>query len=163
MSIIILVNTFGAHLMKLVHPKLLMTIGSSIMVGAVYAASYADRWWTFFMYWGVLFPIGMGFCYWPPLICAWSYFPKHVGLVSGLIFFALGFGAFIFGFLTTSLVNPDNLKPIADKIGGDIFFPKEVAEKVPGMLRSCLIFWTILALISIATVTKNPEMVEVEA
>ena len=57
-----------------------------------------------------MFPIGVGLVYWPPIMCGWEWFPNNKGLISGLIVAGFGFGAFIFGFVSTELVNPNNLK-----------------------------------------------------
>ena len=83
-------------------------------------------------------------------------------MVSGLITGAYGFGAFIFGFLTTFLVNPDNARPVLDPNtpdSSDKYFPLEVANRVPGMLRTCCIIWALLSAVAICTVTRNPEFV----
>lgn len=47
-------------------------------------------------------------CYWTPILCGYEWYPKRKGMVSGIIIGAFGFGAFIFGFLTTHIVNPNN-------------------------------------------------------
>jgi hypothetical protein len=43
-----------------------------------------------------------------PIICSWEWFPDNKGLVGGLILSGYGFGAFVFGFISTAIVNPDN-------------------------------------------------------
>ena len=55
---------------------------------------------------GVFFPAGTGLVYCTPIVCGWEWFPDNKGLVSGLIAGGYGFGAFIFGFLTTRIANP---------------------------------------------------------
>ena len=126
-----LFSPVGAFLHKSVHPKVLMIVGSAIMVGSVFISTYVNTWWMFFTFWAVLFPVGIGIVYWPPIICAWEWFPKNKGMISGAIIGAFGSGAFLFGFLTTALVNPENLKPIKPLYGGpptmDSLFPIEVA------------------------------------
>ena len=56
-----------------------------------------------------------------PLIVGWEYFPKRRGMVSGIIVGGFGFGSFLFGFVATYLVNPENLKPDLEVEGGFIF------------------------------------------
>ena len=113
------------------------------------------------MFYAVLYPIGGGIMYWPTIISSWEWFPNRKGMISGLIIGAFGFGAFIFGFLTTAIVNPDNLKPgIPDSPGPptkDSLFPIHLAQKVPYMMNVCLFFWAIMSLIACLTVTRNPE------
>ena len=79
-------------------------------------------------------------------------------MVTGLIFGAFGFGSFIFSFIATGIINPDNVLPLTPSSGSnDEFFPKDVADRFPRTLRICLIFWTILSIIAILTIKRNPE------
>lgn len=66
--------------------------------------------------------------YFTPIVCGWEWFPENKGAVSGLIVGGYGFGAFIFGYISTHIVNPDNLSPFYKEIGSDeTYFPEEVA------------------------------------
>ena len=56
-----------------------------------------------------MYPMGIGTIYWVPVICAWEWFPERKGLICGLIIGACGLGPFIYGFLSTGMVNPDNI------------------------------------------------------
>ena len=82
------------------------------------------------MFYGGGFPIGIGMMYWTPLICAWEYFPDRKGLISGLIIGAFGFGAFIFGFISTAIVNPENYQ-IDKSDKDDPYFSEQVTNRVP--------------------------------
>lgn len=64
----------------------------------------------FVFVYAVCFPIGIGTAYWAPLVSGWQWFPERKGLISGLIIGGFGFGAFLFNFVSTAIVNPDNLK-----------------------------------------------------
>ena len=97
-------------------------MGSVVCIGSILVASLMHSWITFIIFYGMLFPIGVGLLYWPPIICAWEWFPKRKGLVSGTITGAFGFGSFIFGFVTTAIVNPENKKREQDDITGEMFF-----------------------------------------
>ena len=137
---------------KRVNVKIIMASGSAIMIISIYIASLMTSWWGFVFWYCVMFPIGIGMVYWTPIMCGWEWFPENKGLISGLVVAGFGFGAFIFGFISTGIVNPDNEKAdvhfihdgVTDKI-----FPYDVARKVPHMFRICLIFWSIFALIAI--------------
>jgi len=97
----------GAFLLKRpTDPKLIMTGGSILMIVSIIIASYMSSWWGFILFYSFLFPFGVGIVYWPPIICAWEWFPNRKGLISGLVIGAFGFGAFMFGFITTAICNP---------------------------------------------------------
>ena len=85
-----------------------MLIGSTVCVLSMYLASLMTQWVYFVFFYAVSFPIGVGLCYWTPILCGYEWYPKRKGMVSGIIIGAFGFGAFIFGFLTTHVVNPNN-------------------------------------------------------
>lgn len=88
-----------------------------------------------------------------PVMCAWEWFPKRRSTVTGCILCGYGFGAFIFGIITTAIANPNDLKPDID----GLYFPIEVANKVPLMLRVCTACWGALFTIAICTIKRNPE------
>jgi hypothetical protein len=50
--------------------------------------------------------------------------------VGGIVLAGFGFGAFIFNFVSTAIVNPNHAEP--DPVTG--LFPLEVAENVPKMI-----------------------------
>ena len=135
------------------------------MITSVYIASTMTSWWGFVFWYCVLFPIGIGLVYWPPIMCGWEWFPDNKGTISGVVVAGFGFGAFIFGFISTEIVNPGNSKTtesfthdgITDKI-----FDKEIADRVPHMFKICLIFWSLFALIAILGVQRNPAYVKQE-
>lgn len=52
--------------------------------------------------------MGKGFFYSTALHASWSHLPGRKGLVTGIITSGMGFGAFIWGIVALSLVNPDN-------------------------------------------------------
>ena len=102
-------NLIGAFMLKKVNPKIVMLSGSALMIGSIYIVSQVDTWQSFVICYAIIFPMGIGLVYWTPIICAWQWFPQRKGLISGLVIGAFGFGAFIFGFLSTAIVNPDNI------------------------------------------------------
>jgi OFA family oxalate/formate antiporter-like MFS transporter len=154
-------NPIGAYLQKRYNPKIILAVGTSIMAGATFAASYVDTFLAFLGLWGGVYPAGIGICYFVPIISSWEWFPKNRGLVSGLIVAGYGFAAFIFGFMSTGIVNPDNLGTYENE-NGDKIFPKEVSDRVPGMIRILLIFWVSLSVLSIILIKRDPEFVQKE-
>ena len=139
-------------MLKKLNPKIIVGGGATIMCASILIASFMKTWWTFLIFYAVFFPMGVGFVYWPPIICGWEWFPENKGLVSGLIVAGYGFGAFIFGFITTAIINPEDFK--ADDDG---YYPVSVGEKFPGTLRICLICWASLAFVAVLLIKRNPE------
>ena len=85
-------------------------------------------------------------------------------MVSGIIIGGFGFGAFIFGFVSYAIVNPDNEKPTLEVDGGNIFDPSlSVSERAPFMIRVNAIAWACLALIAVLLVKKKTDAVEVKS
>lgn len=101
-------NVLGSFMQKRINPKIILAIGAAISMSAILIASFADTWTIFAIFYGGVFPMGIGLLYWTPIIFALEWFPERKGLISGLIIGAFGFGAFIFGFITTWIVNPEN-------------------------------------------------------
>ena len=130
------------------------------MLGSIYMASLMKSWWAFVAFYCIGYPVGIGMVYWPPIMCGWEWFPNNKGLVSGLIVAGYGFGAFFFGFISTGIVNPGNVK--VDKEHGS-FFPKTVSDNVPYMFHMCLVIWAVLVAISVFGVSRNPEYVRTES
>jgi len=134
------------------------------MCSSIFLASLQKTWTGFVIFYGIGYPVGNGLVNYVVIMCGWEWFPHNKGLVSGLIIGGFGFGSSIFGYITTAVVNPDNLKIAIPQDGSgttDKLFPKSVADKVPEMLNYCLAIWTILGLLGCG-VSRNPEYVEKE-
>ena len=99
----------GTYMMKKYNIKLVMVFLSVLMLSSILIASYAQNWWLYMICISFIFPAGIGMVYWIPLICAWEWFPDRKGMISGMIIGGAGFGPFIFSFVSTAIVNPDNV------------------------------------------------------
>ena len=130
------------------------------MLGSIYAATLMKSWWGFVAFYCIGYPVGIGMVYWPPIMCGWEWFPNNKGLVSGLIVAGYGFGAFFFGFISTGIVNPDDVK--VNKKEGSLF-PKSVSDNVPHMFHVCLLIWACFVALAVAGVSRNPEYVRTES
>ena len=153
-------SIIGAFLMKYMHVKLLICTGASIMIGSIVISIYTKLWYIFFLAFGIIYQVGSGIVFFPTIIYACEWFPERKGLISGLVVGAFGFSQFFFGFITTEIANPDNLAtqlPVGGVVGDDHLFPIEVAEKVPQMLKICLIIWTLLSVVACCTISRIPE------
>ena len=94
-------------------------------------------------------------------MCGWEFFPNRKGMVSGIIVGGFGFGTFIFGFISTALVNPDNVEPFQVP-NGDVLYPFEIASRTPKMLRELCAMWIVLSAIGIIFIDRNPSFVRKE-
>ena len=90
-----------------------------------------------------------------PISVCWEYFPHNKGLVSGIIVCGFGFGAFFFNFISTYIVNPENLKPVPDHFGHGEYYDERVVVHVPKMIRVLCICWAVLCVISALLIKKK--------
>lgn len=81
---------------------------------------------------------------------AWIWFPDKPGLTSGLIFSGLGGAGFIFGLLSTWMVNPSDI-PISDPA-----FAVAVQANFVPMLHRLIFCWAVIVLAAVALVWQAP-------
>lgn len=123
---------------------------------ALFMASFAKELWLFMTLYGAVNGIGCGMCYMVPLVCSWEYFPKKQGMITGIIVGSYGFASFVFGLISTAIVNPNNINPTID--GDNIkFFTPEVADRVPLMMRTLVFIWLTFALLSVMLISRRPK------
>jgi len=124
----------------------------------VFLASYLKSPTWFITIYSMSFGFGKGLLYSSALAAGWSHLPGRKGVVSGIIVSGFGFGGFFFGIITNKLCNPDNVhvelmetSPGSGKF--ENFFPDEVAERVPEMIRQLVFIWALLLAFGIVTIT----------
>ena len=76
----------------------------------------------FLVSFAIILSVGVGFCYFPPLVAGWSWLPESKGLVTGIILGAFGFGSFVFGIISILVVNPSNARLTILSSNGSYFF-----------------------------------------
>jgi MFS transporter, OFA family, oxalate/formate antiporter len=131
-------------------------LGSSIALIGTFLSSFATNFNLFLLTYSFSFGLGVGICYLVPLTCAWHYFPNRKGLVAGIILGGYGFGAFIFSFISTAIINPNNLRPDVVIDGTRIFTQSEIVDKVPYMIRLLVLAWACLVGISLILIKGDP-------
>ena len=139
------------------HMRALILVGGATCLLSVYGAAHSTSFIEFFIFYACLFPFGIGLTYWAPIVGAWEWFGRVKGTASGIIMAAFGMAAFVFGFATTAIVNPENEGRVADPETGKLYFRREVADRVPKMFKDCLIAWTLMLLVATFLVTRNPK------
>jgi MFS transporter, OFA family, oxalate/formate antiporter len=63
-----------------------------------------------------------------------------------------GFGAFVFNFVSTAIVNPNH-----QEAGDNGYFSPEVANNVPKMIRILCVCWLSLSIVGIAMIFPYEE------
>lgn len=64
--------------------------------------------WTFYLSFGVISGMVVGFGYLPSLYIAWTYYPNSKSTITGMILFFAGLSTLILAPLTQIIVNPEN-------------------------------------------------------
>ena len=102
--------------------------------------------------------LGCGTCYFVALICVWEWFPTRKGLVTGLTLGGYGFGSFIFAQISTKLVNPNGENPSDYDEKNDVtYYSKEVADRVPFMIRTLVYIWICIVAIGCLLINRKPK------
>lgn len=104
------------------------------------ACAWIKNVWLFFLDFGVISGIVVGFGYLPSLYIAWTYFPESKSMTTGAILFFAGLSTLILAPLTTAIVNPNDL---------DSSDP-EVTKRVPLMWYVISGLYTVIFAISAA-------------
>lgn len=120
-----------------------MAVGCALGLTSCFLSSLTTNFWLFFILYGCGFGICNGIAYIVPIYNGWHYYPHNKGLVSGIILAGFGFGAFTFNYVSSALVNPDGIE------GDHGHYPKEVADRVPFMIKILSLCWLGLSIIGI--------------
>jgi len=146
---------FGVPLAEKFGPKVILASGICIISLSVFLTSYAESFFMLSALYGFVNGFFNGVLYMIPVVCGWKFYPNNKGLVSGITIGAFGFGSFIFNFIATGVVNPNNLKPtIID--GDEKYFGPEVADRVPQLFRTLGICYLALGLVG-ALLIRSPK------
>ena len=108
----------------------------------------------------VLNNIGVGLCYFPPLMCGWEWIPNKKGIVTGIILGAYGFSGFILSLVSLMIVNPENKSPV-NYPNGEMLYTKEIAARVPHLMTTFAIIFGCLGLTSVILIRRNSDFVHI--
>ncbi|XP_062522055.1 uncharacterized protein LOC134196850 [Corticium candelabrum] len=105
----------GGIIEKKLGARLTTFVGCIIMSTAVTLTYFSlSSFWLTLLTYGLLFGIGIGFAYGPPVACAMRWLPDRKGLASGIVVAGFGAGAFIFDQVQTAYINPHNVRATAN-------------------------------------------------
>ena len=121
-------------------------------------SSFSTNFYVFLLLFTVTFGITNGLTYAVALHVSWIYFPNREGLISGIIVGSFGLGGFVYGMISTLVVNPDEVdsREIDEKNEAIEPFDDEIASNVPKMLRTLALCWTGHMVIAMLLIQKAP-------
>ena len=142
-----------------INQRIVIGLGGFISLAGVFFSSFTRTLFAYLSFYCVFNGIGCGMCYFVALICAWEWFPTKKGLVTGVTLGGYGFGSFIFAQISTKLVNPtgENPEPL-DPDNPDVnYFTRDVADRVPFMIRTLVYIWAVLVTIAVILINRRPK------
>lgn len=73
-AVLAIMNPLNAYFINRFNPRVLIGIGASIGVFAMLLCAKSDSSFSsFLLYYGLIYGLGIGFCYYPPLVCGWQW------------------------------------------------------------------------------------------
>ncbi|CAG0914197.1 unnamed protein product [Notodromas monacha] len=119
----------GGQLEKKIGARWTAFCGCLLFSGGVFSTAFAIEvgFWLVVISYGVLFGAGVAFAYIVPLSCGMKWFPESKGLANGVILGGFGLGAFVFSYLQTWFINPENLSVATS----GYFENDEILDRVP--------------------------------
>lgn len=124
---------------------------------SVILASYQTNFLIFLIFYGLGCSIAGGLSITPIIYTIWGFFPRSKGKITGYMFGMFGLTGTIIVPIISAYVNPNNLR--AENKGGNMWFSKEVYEKVPDMLFLLGIFYFSWMFIG-ASLIHEPEKID---
>jgi len=79
-------------------------IGGYVLVVGCFLSSLCTSLYALYITYGIMFGIGLGFNYTPPIGNAATWMPARKGIITGLIVAGFGGGAFIFSFIANEVI-----------------------------------------------------------
>lgn len=133
-------------------------------MGGCFLCTFTTNWTLFRFVFPATYGIAVGFTFMVHLFLSWKYIPGYEGFMTGVINTGFACGGAFFNYLSTALVNPDNvdaIKPTPDNPEVKPF-GREVADNVPTMLRTLCYIWFGLFVVSFLTIQGYPPYDELQ-
>ena len=84
-SLYLILGAFAGRFADLVGYRISLSIGSVLMVGAMFCASVSKMYWQFFLSQGLTFGLGVAFAYLPAVTISRQYFSRRHGFANGIV------------------------------------------------------------------------------
>jgi len=170
----------GGVLEKNIGPKYTCLIGGYLIVFGTLLSSFMTTLNGMILSEGVFFGIGLGLSYSAPIACSVRWMPSRKGLVTGyhychyhyyyhylslclhsIIVAGFGGGSFIFGLISTRLVNPGQLNIASTGSTDGYFSPdSDVVKRVPLMFAILSILYFLLVTFGVSLISDPADTVE---
>lgn len=135
----------GGLISQRIGARLCCLLGSFILISGTFLASVSTTVSQMIIADGIMFGIGLGLCYTGPISAAVRWLPNQKGLVTGIIVGGFGCGAFAFGFLATSVLNPHHQGVNRSGPDANYFSPDStIVANVPALFRYLGVAYTIV-------------------
>lgn len=133
-SVFLLIYTvgmiWGGKLQDKYGPKIVCTIGVALFSVGYFLSGFTNSLFHILITYGVLGGIGTGFAYVTPVATAVKWYPHKKGLVSGIVVFGFGAGAFILSPIVRWLITNYGWRESFFYLGGVFFVVTVVASRM---------------------------------
>ena len=99
---------FSVLLSEKIGYRLVNNISFFVYCLNTFALIWIQELWLFFVIYGVITGLSIGFGYLPSLYIAWTYYPDHKSVVTGCLLFFAGLSPLITAPIGTMVVNPND-------------------------------------------------------
>lgn len=142
-----------------------MCVFGTYLATSEWLLSFADDGHNRLMLFTTTFAVSFGICnglgYTMPLKICWDLFPTKKGMVTGVIICGFGVGSFVFGIISTFLINPTNQQ--TELIQDQHVYGSQVANNSMGALRTLALCWAALTAIALILIKiKRVEPSEIQ-
>uniref|UniRef100_A0A0P4W9N0 Major facilitator superfamily (MFS) profile domain-containing protein n=2 Tax=Scylla olivacea TaxID=85551 RepID=A0A0P4W9N0_SCYOL len=145
----------GGLLEKQAGPQLTCLLGCSILSSGIILTRYTVDVSLFavLLTYGLLSGLGISLAYTTPLSCGMQWFPRHKGLVNGLIVAGFGLGALGSTTLQTMYLNPENKPPQSD----GYFVEASILNRVPSVFVLLGVIFLVMQVVGCFLLKKPPQ------
>ncbi|XP_050740378.1 oxalate:formate antiporter-like isoform X4 [Eriocheir sinensis] len=145
----------GGLLEKRIGPRLTCLIGCSLLSTGIMLTSLTVEVSLFavILTYGLLAGLGISLSYTTPLSCGMQWFPRHKGLINGLIVAGFGLGALGSTTLQTMYLNPDNISPQDN----GYFTDPGILDYVPSVFILLGVIFLVMQVIGCLLLNKPPD------
>lgn len=139
----------GVKLSKLTHPLIVLVIVQILQAVCMFCASYMTNFWTFVLFYCILFSLVAGTGFMITLVECNKYYPGKKMYINGFVLIGTGLGSVVFGEFAYNFLNKDNFPPIDGYYVGS---PEvdAISMKFPTLLKWEALMYLLIGLMGAA-------------